>query len=80
MIRLAPVCFTAGTERAAAFFAALGFADVVTRSHTGAWVELDAPRALLCLQKPGTKRWICLGAAGYCRQLGAFTPRVGHPA
>ena len=49
MIRLAPLYFTADTERAAAFFAALGLTDVVTKSRTDTWVELNAPRALLCL-------------------------------
>lgn len=49
MIRLTPLYFTADTGKAAEFFAALGFTDVVTRSRTGTWVELDAPRALLCL-------------------------------
>jgi hypothetical protein len=49
MITLAPLYFTADAEKAAAFFAALGFTDVVTRSRTRTWVELNAPRALLCL-------------------------------
>jgi len=49
MIRLAPLYFTADTDRAAAFFAALGFTDVVTKSRTETWIELSAPQALLCL-------------------------------
>lgn len=49
MIRLTPLYFTADTARATAFFAALGFTDVVTRSRTATWVEIDAPAALLCL-------------------------------
>jgi hypothetical protein len=48
MIRLAPLYFTADADRAAAFFAALGFTDVVTNSR-GTWVVLDAPQAVLCL-------------------------------
>jgi hypothetical protein len=49
MIRLTPLYFTADTGKAAAFFAALGFTDVVTRSRSGGWIELNAPQALLCL-------------------------------
>jgi hypothetical protein len=49
MIRLTPLYYTGDTGKAAAFFAALGFTDVVTRSRTGTWVELDARDALLCL-------------------------------
>jgi len=49
MIRLAPLYFTAETERAAAFFAVLGFTDVVAKSRTETWIELNAPEALLCL-------------------------------
>jgi len=49
MIRLAPLYFTTDVDRAAAFFAALGFTDVQTKSRTETWIELGAPQALLCL-------------------------------
>lgn len=49
MITLAPLYYTADTDKAAGFFAALGFTDVVTKSRTSTWVELSAPRSLLCL-------------------------------
>jgi len=49
MIRLTPLYFTADADRAAVFFAALGFTDVVTKSKRETWIELNAPQAVLCL-------------------------------
>jgi hypothetical protein len=85
MIRLAPLYFTADADRAAAFFAALGFSDVVTKSKTETWIELNAPQALLCLHggtsdngaAPGTAE-IAFESDGDPHELAARLKAVGY--
>jgi hypothetical protein len=86
MIRLAPLYFTADTEKAAEFFAALGFADMATKSRGGGWIELDAPRARLCLHGDPNDTGAPHGSAEICfesdedpHEMAARLKGAGYP-